>query len=439
MDLQHQPEGADVWVSFQGSGILQCYLIPSSQFGAFAKGDAVDCFQFDVAPPQHAVQIPHEGLWHVVMRGVGEAEVTVSPSARLDASVRAILQPEKHQDPTPDPGAPDLAQLPLHAGSGPAAENPPLPSGQAGWQELLVPSVGMDQKRLDFLRENFFFDNVYPTSVSTSRNAVGSVITAQMSDGSTFEQWIADPGPMLPGLSSSTPVLSPEQRISMARVKDSPLFGDSKLLPDGTVEPENPWYLDLLEGLDFVSWAMLILPGVNLAGAAGKVAIAAAKRAVAKVIERNLERKAKGAAIKAAATKAAEEAVMYAAAGKAFSAADLGIFKEAAQIYRSPKLNEIRKAFASGKEAGVEIGEYSINYAPGLPAAGMSLTAYGKAFVVGPEAFTSELEFARTIAQESYRVATLSGTASPELASKLTKLAEEFARKAGPILIGGGK
>lgn len=111
VDLQHQPQGADVWVSFEGSGLLQCYLIPSPQFSAFAKGDAVDCFQFDVAPPEHVVQIPREGLWHVVMRGgAGVAEVRVSPPARLDANVRAILQPEKYQDPTPDPGALHLTE-----------------------------------------------------------------------------------------------------------------------------------------------------------------------------------------------------------------------------------------------------------------------------------------------------------------------------------------
>jgi hypothetical protein len=143
VDLQYQPEGADVWVSFEGSGVLQCYLIPSPQFNAFAKGDAVDCFQFDVAPPEHAVQIPSDGSWHVVMRGTGVAEVRVSQPAILTDNVRAILQPEKHQDPTPDPGVPDLTELPLRSGTGPAASNPPLPSGQPGWENLLVPPVGL--------------------------------------------------------------------------------------------------------------------------------------------------------------------------------------------------------------------------------------------------------------------------------------------------------
>jgi hypothetical protein len=117
VDLQHQPAGADVWVSFEGSGVLQCYLMLSSQFSAFSRGDAVDCYQFDVAPPERAVQIPSEGSWHVVMRGTGVAEVRVSSPARIDANVLAILQPEKHQDPTPEPGVPHLTELP-RAGQG---------------------------------------------------------------------------------------------------------------------------------------------------------------------------------------------------------------------------------------------------------------------------------------------------------------------------------
>jgi hypothetical protein len=117
VDLQHQPAGADVWVSFEGSGVLQCYLMLSSQFSAFSRGDAVDCYQFDVAPPERAVQIPSEGSWHVVMRGTGVAEVRVSSQARIDANVLAILQPEKHQDPTPEPGVPHLTERP-RAGQG---------------------------------------------------------------------------------------------------------------------------------------------------------------------------------------------------------------------------------------------------------------------------------------------------------------------------------
>lgn len=139
MDLLHQPKDANVRVHFQGTGVLHCYLIPTPQFETFAAGGAVDCFQFEVAPLMHAIQIPREGPWRLAMTGTGEVEVEVGEPLPLAENVRAILQPEKSVDPTTDNRAATLNKLPFRSDApkpgqpgfiGPVAVQPQQPARQ---------------------------------------------------------------------------------------------------------------------------------------------------------------------------------------------------------------------------------------------------------------------------------------------------------------------
>jgi len=309
VDVQWRPRGTVISVGHSG-GSAYVELVSADNFALLqSDADYVCASSRQLSNGRFVETLPADDHWYVIALGDGYLDVELmvgrvpAPGAvGTGGQFTVPFDPSARHHPTVNVDLPVV---------GPTASTPAVsPSGESGWQALLFPQMGMDNKRLDFLRQNFFLDTVYPTSVNTGRNAVGTVITAHMSDGSTLEQWIADTNPIPQGRMGSQLVLSPDQRIGMTRVRNSPLFGDAKLLENGTIEPEDPWYVDLLDALDMASWAALIVPVADLAGLAGKAMIAAAKRAMAHVLEWKLKKGVKGAAIKAAVENAAKTTVV---------------------------------------------------------------------------------------------------------------------------------
>jgi tetratricopeptide (TPR) repeat protein len=117
------------------------------------------------------------------------------------------------------------------------------------------------------------------------------------------------------------------------------------------------------------------------------------------------------------------------------SAAESQIVGEAQVILRSPQFAQLRAAYQSGQPAAINIGGRLIQYEPQLPASGMTLFQE-KGFVMGREAFTSQLEAQRTILHELYRLhaSAAAGGMTGSLASQETKAAYDFADKAVKVL-----
>jgi len=96
----------------------------------------------------------------------------------------------------------------------------------------------------------------------------------------------------------------------------------------------------------------------------------------------------------------------------------------------------------NGIAAEVEFNGYKVLYEPELPASGFSLASFGeRAFAIGQAGMSSDLELARTVAQEVYRV---NMTQIPELGIDATRAASEtqaafdFAQKYGDTIANGG-
>ena len=122
--------------------------------------------------------------------------------------------------------------------------------------------------------------------------------------------------------------------------------------------------------------------------------------------------------------------------------AELDIANTAHDIFASPAMDELRQAAQNGAAAEVEIGGYKVLYEPDLPGSGFSLASSGeRGFVIGPDGMASDLELARTVAQEVYRV---NMTQIPELGIDATRAADEtqaafdFAQKFGDTFLNGG-
>jgi hypothetical protein len=116
-------------------------------------------------------------------------------------------------------------------------------------------------------------------------------------------------------------------------------------------------------------------------------------------------------------------------------------FLRAYQIYNSPEFNQLRGGYFSGTSVEVNIANTTIIYEPSLPMeqgyAGMTLFPE-MGFVLGPRAFASEEDLARTILHESYRLETSasSGGLSGAMASQETADAAAFANDSYATLIG---
>lgn len=107
-------------------------------------------------------------------------------------------------------------------------------------------------------------------------------------------------------------------------------------------------------------------------------------------------------------------------------------FIRAYKIYTSPEFEQLRTAYLSEESVEVSINGTTIIYEPSLPAAEgyAGMTLFGEnGFVLGPRAFTSEADLARTILHECYR---LENSASSEgvsgsMATEETADAHDFA------------
>jgi hypothetical protein len=120
------------------------------------------------------------------------------------------------------------------------------------------------------------------------------------------------------------------------------------------------------------------------------------------------------------------------------SRSERAIAGSARAIYGSEELGAIRAAHAAGRSAEVTVGGTKIVYEPGLNASGMTL--FGEnGFVIGRGAFASDMELAKTIAHESYRLATSqsAGGVGAGLAKAETNAAFSFAEQVGRYVMGG--
>lgn len=116
VELTKQPAGARAHVWYRGSGSLECMLMDSSQWDQFAGGYKGGYDTFTVNPPGGEIEIPYESTWYVVLRGVGEAEVAVSPPVgQVSGAISAELRPAGVHDLTPDDTLPHLLRLPFAA------------------------------------------------------------------------------------------------------------------------------------------------------------------------------------------------------------------------------------------------------------------------------------------------------------------------------------
>lgn len=122
--------------------------------------------------------------------------------------------------------------------------------------------------------------------------------------------------------------------------------------------------------------------------------------------------------------------------------AELTIANTAQDIYHSSGMDELREAARNGTAAEVEINGYKVLYEPDIPGSGFSLASFGeRGFAIGPEGMSSDLELARTVAHEVYRV---NMTQIPESGIDATRAASEtqaafdFAEKFGDTIVNGG-
>ncbi|MER5866773.1 polymorphic toxin-type HINT domain-containing protein [Kitasatospora sp. NPDC002040] len=117
--------------------------------------------------------------------------------------------------------------------------------------------------------------------------------------------------------------------------------------------------------------------------------------------------------------------------GDALTALEQQISDEAKAIFSSPEFASIRAGHAAGEVAEISVRGVTVMYEPGLPSSGF--TMFGeRGFVMGPEAFVSESEAAKTVLHEMHRITTseVAGGVTGELAADETKAAFNFANKA---------
>src|SRR5262249_36892997 len=82
---------------------------------------------------------------------------------------------------------------------------------------------------------------------------------------------------------------------------------------------------------------------------------------------------------------------------------------EAETILASPEFETIQQAFASGaRGVVVRIGNFYVQYEPELADRFVAVTdLQGGGFALGPQAFTSNVELAKTVLWEVYRLVTI--------------------------------
>lgn len=112
------------------------------------------------------------------------------------------------------------------------------------------------------------------------------------------------------------------------------------------------------------------------------------------------------------------------------SAADAAVLSRAQLVWQSAELAELRAAHLAGVASEVQIGGAPVLYSPNAPTVGMSLFN-SNGFLLGPEAFSSDEELAKTILHELYRLETslAADGVSAELVGPETKAAVDFANR----------
>jgi RHS repeat-associated protein len=98
------------------------------------------------------------------------------------------------------------------------------------------------------------------------------------------------------------------------------------------------------------------------------------------------------------------------AATTELSTVETKIIGEANSILNSKQFEIIQRAYKTGTEATVKIGDRIINYSPETPGSSLTMHASpfheGSGFQLGPKAFGSEIELKKTFIQELYRLNT---------------------------------
>ena len=147
-----------------------------------------------------------------------------------------------------------------------------------------------------------------------------------------------------------------------------------------------------------------------------------------------------GAGLRAAQTpvRAAEEAgAGLGPAASSFSPAEQAAIGEARSIATSPQMADLAAAHAAGVPMTVNIGGRLVQYEPNMPAFHSGMSLFGdNGFLIGPHAFSSNLEHNKTVLHELQRLRfSQSGDGvSGELAAQETNAARDFADRAAEHL-----
>jgi hypothetical protein len=88
-----------------------------------------------------------------------------------------------------------------------------------------------------------------------------------------------------------------------------------------------------------------------------------------------------------------------------FSEQEITIITEVQEILLSRGIIDLRAAYILGESVEVSITGRIIIYEPELPASGFTLSGEAS-FVLGPQAFSSEVELIKTLLHELYRLTT---------------------------------
>lgn len=118
-----------------------------------------------------------------------------------------------------------------------------------------------------------------------------------------------------------------------------------------------------------------------------------------------------------------------------FDTTEKSVIAKADDILNDPEFDKLRRAFADGEVAEVNIKGTTIVFEPDYPGSGMTLFNEG-GFVMGRHAFSSEGETVRTVLHESHRLATSqqAGGVTQKTATSETRAAERFADEAAEFL-----
>ncbi len=123
---------------------------------------------------------------------------------------------------------------------------------------------------------------------------------------------------------------------------------------------------------------------------------------------------------------------------RGFTAAESALALEARGILNSSEFAAIRAAQAEGRSLTVTIGGRLIQYEPGFTYGQAMTLGQLNGFILGPRAFASNLELARTLAQELFRLrsGTLGYAEAGAYASEATQAAFQFAQRVGDYILG---